>query len=233
MSPASTPQTSWIDAFEGLSGLEDGARQELLARAVRMRLPAGARVFSPGESCANWLLVVSGSVRVQMIADTGREVVLYRVRNGEACLLTTACLLGEEAYGAEGVVEIETDGVAVPYPVFRRLLDISPRFRALVFAGFGQRITDILTKLEDVAFHRLDARLARLLLRRAQGGIVDATHQDIAADLGSAREVVSRQLKTFEKQGMVSLERGRITLADRDALNRLAELSGGSGEGTA
>ena len=218
---------SWIDRLQGGATLEPAARAELAAQARSMRLEPGTCVFSPGDVCSSWLVVVSGSIRVQMIADTGREVVLYRVGNGESCLLTTACLLGEELYSAEGIVETETWGIAVPMPAFRKLIGTSDRFRSLVFSGLGRRITDILTTLEEVAFHRLDARLARLLLRRAPGGALDTTHQDIAADLGSAREVVSRQLKTFERQGLVALERGRVVLADRAALERLASLGTG------
>ncbi len=218
------PQDDWIRAFPGLDALEPAARAELAARAMVMPLAPGTQVFAPGDVCANWLLVISGSVRVQMIADTGREVVLYRITNGDACLLTTACLLGAELYAAEGIVETETIGVAVPVPVFSHLVDTSARFREEVFSGLGRRIADILTTLEDVAFHRLDARLARFLLRRAVGGALEGTHQEIAAELGSAREVVSRQLKNLEKRGLVILERGRIGIADRAALERLAAM---------
>lgn len=219
---------AWIDRLQGGTTLEPAARAELAAQARALRFEPGTCVFSPGDVCSNWLVVISGSIRVQMIADTGREVVLYRVGNGESCLLTTACLLGEELYSAEGIVETETHGVAIPMPAFRMLIGTSERFRSLVFSGLGRRITDILTTLEEVAFHRLDARLARLLLRRAPDGAVEATHQELAADLGSAREVVSRQLKAFERQGLVTLERGRIMLADRAALERRASIGNGA-----
>lgn len=215
-------EADWTMRFAALSVLEPSARHRLRQHARRLELPAGARVFSPGDPCSAWLLVESGAIRVQMTADTGREILLYRVEPGESCVLTTACLLGQDVYSAEGLVESDAVGIAVPTPVFRRLLDDYPTFRDMVFMGFGRRITDILMTLEDAVFHRIDERLARLLLRRGGDGGFEATHQDLAVDLGSAREVVSRQLKAFERGGLIGLERGRISLRDRAGLQRMA-----------
>ncbi|MBB4303807.1 CRP/FNR family transcriptional regulator [Rhodobium orientis] len=222
MSEAMQPAGDWVAAFPALVQLDAPARAALSAAGQRMTLPPGAEVFAPGDPCRAWLLVESGSVRVQMTSDTGREVVLYRVGPTESCILTTACLLGEELYSATGIVETETVGIAVGVGAFRRLLEDSAGFRDLVFAGFGRRFTDILMRLEDVAFHRLDIRLARLLLARAADGSVDATHQDIAVELGSVREVVSRQLKTLERDGLIQLDRGRIEIRDPAGLQRIA-----------
>ena len=213
--------SSWIADFDGLQRLAPEDRALLAARAQRMELPAGATVFSPGAPCGVYLLVLTGSVRVQMIADTGREIVLYRVRRGESCVLTTACLLGEEAYSAEGVVEEPTVGIAVPAPVFDDLIARSDAFRRFVFAGYGRRVADILATMQAAVFHRVDARLARHLVERA-GGPLDVTHQDLAVELGTAREVVSRHLKAFEKRGLVRLGRGTVEVVDRLGLQRLA-----------
>jgi CRP/FNR family transcriptional regulator len=213
--------TSWIAEFDGLKRLAPEDRALLSARAQVMELPPGASVFSPGAPCGVYLLVLAGSVRVQMIADTGREIVLYRVRRGESCVLTTACLLGEEAYSAEGVVEEPTVGVAVPAPVFDDLIARSDAFRRFVFAGYGRRVADILATMQAAVFHRVDARLARHLAERPDGPL-DVTHQDLAVELGTAREVVSRHLKAFEKRGLVRLGRGAVEVVDRDALRRLA-----------
>ncbi|MCE1235063.1 MAG: Crp/Fnr family transcriptional regulator [Hyphomicrobiales bacterium] len=214
--------TSWIARFEGLAGLAPADHARLLAQARVMELPPGAVLFTPGAPCGVYLLVLDGSVRVQMIADTGREIVLYRVRRGESCVLTTACLLGEEAYSAEGVVEEPTVGVAVPAPVFDELIARSDAFRRFVFAGYGRRVADILATMQAAVFHRIDARLARHLAARAERSI-EVTHQDLAVELGTAREVVSRCLKAFEKRGLVRLGRGSVVVVDRPALQRLGE----------
>lgn len=214
--------TNWIEEVEGLSRLSREDRALLLDRARVLDLPAGTVVFSPGSPCGVYLLVLEGSIRVQMIADTGREIVLYRVRRGESCVLTTACLLGEEVYSAEGVVEEPTVGVAVPVAAFDELMARSDAFRRFVFAGYGRRVADILATMQAAVFHRVDARLARHLAGR-DGGPIDVTHQDLAVELGTAREVVSRHLKAFEKRGLVRLGRGTVEVVDRAGLARLGE----------
>lgn len=216
--------SSWISGFDAFARLTPEDHALLGARAQVVEMPAGAVVFTPGAPCAHYLLVLDGSIRVQMIADTGREIVLYRVRPGESCVLTTACLLGGEAYAAEGVVETATVGVAVPSPVFDELMARSDVFRRFVFAGYGRRVADILATMQAAVFHSVDTRLARHLAHRGGEPIV-VTHQDLAVELGTAREVVSRRLKAFEKRGLVRLGRGTVEVVDRAALARLGETS--------
>ena len=210
----------WIELFPELAGLTSAERTRLAERSHRVEIPAGAIVFSPGVPCGAYILVLDGSVRVQMIADTGREIVLYRVRRGESCVLTTAALVGEEAYSAEGVVEVPTSAVTVPRPIFDELLSGSDVFRRFVFAGFGRRVAEILGTMQSAVFHRVDARLARLLA--ATAAPITLTHQQIAGELGTAREVVSRHLKAFERRGLVRLGRGTVDVVDRPGLDRLA-----------
>jgi len=215
-----TPSTDWLSLFPELAGLGDADRRRLVERAHRVDLPAGAVVFTPGAPCGAYILVLDGSVRVQMIADTGREIVLYRVRRGESCVLTTAALVGEEAYSAEGVVEMPTAAVTVPRAVFDDLVAGSDAFRRFVFAGFGRRVAEILATMQAAVFHRIDVRLARLLL--TSDAPIGATHREIAAELGTAREVVSRHLEAFERRGLVRRGRGTIEIVDRAGLDRMA-----------
>jgi len=215
-----------ISHFPGLETIAPDDRAALEAGARIATLPAGQKVFEPAAPCAAYLLVVDGAVRVQMTAGTGREMVLYRVMPGESCVLTTACLLGEEAYATEGVVERETRAIVVPAALFKTLIARSDAFRDFVFRGFGRRVSDILAKMEAAVFLPVDARLAEALIARAANGRVTLTHGALAADLGSAREVISRHLKAFEQQGLVSLSRGVIELIDRRGLARIASGSG-------
>ncbi|MDK9697507.1 MAG: Crp/Fnr family transcriptional regulator [Siculibacillus sp.] len=217
-----TRNDDWLASFPELAGLTSEQRTRLRERSHRLEAPAGAIVFSPGIPCGAYLLVLDGSVRVQMIADTGRQIVLYRVRRGESCVLTTSALLGEEAYAAEGVVETPTSAVSVPRAVFDELLSISDVFRRFVFTGYGRRVAEILATMQAAVFHRVEPRLARLLGAAVPPIVV--THQEIAAELGSAREVVSRHLKAFERRGLVRLGRGVVEIVDRAGLDRLAAL---------
>ncbi len=215
----------WIERFGDLANLGSDDLARLGERAKIVEIPSGTVAFSPGSPCGAYLLVLDGSVRVQMLADTGREIVLYRVHPGESCVLTTACLVGNEVYAAEGIVEEATTAVVVPRPLFDELMGRSEVFRRFVFAGFGRRVSEILSTMQAAVFHRIDARLARHLTACGPGPIV-ATHKDLAVELGTAREVVSRHLKAFEKRGLVRLGRGTVDLLDRGGLLRLAELDG-------
>lgn len=215
---------AWIASFPHLGSLAAEDRQLLLDAAQRVSLQAGAVLFAPGAPAAGFVLVLDGTVRVQKVSSTGREIVLYRVSGGESCILTTACLLAEQRYDAEAVVETDgVDAVLVPRNAFDALMANSAGFRRFVFADYASRITDLLHLVEEVAFERIDKRLAQRLLARADvTGHLAATHQTLAVELGSAREVVSRHLKEFQRRGWLTLTRGHIHLLDREGLQQLA-----------
>lgn len=207
-----------------LAGLEPEMRGMLLDAARFARIPAGSVLFRPGDSCAGWLIVARGSVRVQLVDAEGHEIVLYRVGRGESCILTTCCLMAGNGYEAEGVVETELHALLVPRALFEQLLDRSRAFRHLVFSSFAVRLADLLGLVSQVAFARMDVRLAAVILDRGRcsGGLLEVRHQDLAAELGTAREVVSRQLKEFERRGWVRLRRCAIEILDTAALSELA-----------
>ncbi|RMF41527.1 MAG: Crp/Fnr family transcriptional regulator [Alphaproteobacteria bacterium] len=221
---ADTGGESWIERFEGLAGLPEPIRDTLIARSKLVTLPAGARVFGPGNVPESLLLLVEGTVRVSQTSESGREIVLYRVEAGESCVLTTACLLAHEAYLAEGIAETDLRAVAIPRTVFDELISRSTEFRDFVLAAYARRITDLFRVVDDVAFGKIDMRLAGRLLELAGGADgLQVTHQQLATELGTAREVVSRQLSEFQRRGWIALSRGRVAITDAAALRRLAE----------
>lgn len=209
--------------FPALQELEENSVRILEQSSRVVSLRAGAKPFEAGMPCDNFLMLVSGRIRVQQVSESGREIVLYRVAGGETCVLTTAFLLAHESYSAEAVAETDISGLAVPKATFDRLLAESKRFRDFVFMTFASRIADLILLVEEVAFAKVDIRLAQRLLDLSDpSGTLLLTHQDLAVELGTAREVVSRQLKEFERRGWIRLERGRIELRDRNALGALA-----------
>lgn len=213
----------WWNAFPALKDIQDPKWRALMGNVRAVTIPPGTAVFHAGETCRSYLFVLEGSVRVEKIAENGREIVLYRVGRGETCLLTTSCLIAKEHYPAEGVTETEVLAVALPEKLFHEALAISSEFRAFVFASFGARMTDLILLVEAITFGHGDVRLARWLLESGSApGEVVATHQQLAAELGTAREVVSRFLKEFERQGLVRLARGRIVITNRPGLEALA-----------
>lgn len=210
----------WIDRFPGLSTLDEPIRQTLIERSQVVDLPEGKVIFGPGKAPENLLLLLDGTVRVQQVSDNGREIVLYRVQAGESCVLTTACLLAYEDYRAEGLAETAVRAVAIPRAVFEDLIARSSVFRRFVFTAYSKRITDLFVVIEEVAFKRIDIRLAQKLLELGRGsGHVHLTHQQLATELGSAREVISRQLQEFQRRGWISATRGDVALTDIKALD--------------
>ena len=188
--------------------------------AQPVSLPAGHMLFDVDSPCRAFLWLVSGTIRVTRPLGSGREILLYRVQPGESCILTVSCLLGDAAYPARGVIESDAHGAALSRDHFIRLIEQSPPVRQFIFRFFGERLARLLELIEQVAFRRLDQRLAALLL--ANSGSVEATHQKLADELGSVREVVSRILEDFQEQRIVQLERGQIRILDRVALERRA-----------
>ncbi|MFO1037274.1 MAG: Crp/Fnr family transcriptional regulator [Geminicoccaceae bacterium] len=206
-----------------LSRLPEGIRRRVQEEAVRIEVPAGTVLFRPGDACAMYVLLTRGTVRVQLVTSTGHQILLYRVEQGETCVLTTSCLIAHEAYGAEGVAETDVAGLGLTPALFERLLAESNEFRRMVFTDFGRRLADLMVLLNEVAFRRMDARLADWLVQTAarEGTTLRHTHQDVAVELGTAREVVSRQLKEFERDGLLSLARGRIDVLDTRTLRQI------------
>ena len=168
------------------------------------------------------LLLLSGSVRVQQTSETGREVFLYRVGPGESCVLTTACMLADEDYSAEGIAESDVEAVVIPRSVFDELVGRSSLFRSFVFQAYSHRIADLFGLIDDIVFQRMDVRLAARLLEMESGGLISATHQAIAVELGTAREVISRILGEFHRRALVETARGEIRITNRAGLERLA-----------
>jgi CRP/FNR family transcriptional regulator, anaerobic regulatory protein len=211
--------SSWIDHFPQLRTNDESALGPVLAAATTVTLPSAQTVFHAGALCDQYLLVISGSVRVQLVTGNGREVVLYRVGAGQSCVLTTSCLIAGERYPAEGVTESETAAVALGKALFERGLAGSDHFRRFVFASFSLRLAQVIARMEEVAFGSIDARLARVLAAGAPR--LRITHEGLAVELGTAREVVSRHLKNYESLGLIALHRGEIEVLDATALTRI------------
>ncbi len=224
LGPDALRATDWTDQFRGLATMSQGVRAELTARSRVLRVPAGSVIFGPGKAPENLLLLLEGTVRVQQVGENGREIVLYRVHAGESCVLTTACLLAYEDYTAEGIAETDLEAVAIPRATFEDLIARSPEFRRFVFTAYSRRITDLFTVIQEVAFGRVDLRLAQKLLELANGeDVVPRTHQSLATEIGTAREVVSRQLHEFQRRGWVAGGRGQVRLTDHAALRAFVE----------
>lgn len=208
--------------FPMFGGMPADRLDELLSTAPLRHVKAGRVVFERKTRCEGFPLLLEGSVRVTTRSSSGREIVLYRVGPGEGCILSGGCLLGRNDYTAGGVAESDVTLLLISRAVFEEFILKFPPFRHFVFEMYGSRLAEVMEMVDEVAFRKLDTRLARLLVQR--GPVVDATHQNLADELGSVRVFISRLLRSFEERGWVRLERERVTVVDPKSLLEFSHL---------
>lgn len=201
-------------------------RSALAETAVVVRLRAGEYFLREGDTCAHFAVVASGKMRVFKLAESGHEITLYHVGPGEACPLNVSCILSDSPVPAMARVEEDVEAIIVPAATFRRWVAQHESLRTFVFQMFAFRLTEVMSLVEEVAFRRMDQRLARRLTElfslEGAAGSIEITHAQLAADLGTAREVVSRLLKEFERLGAIQLSRGKILARNPALLGSLA-----------
>lgn len=193
--------------------------REFQQSAFYARIPAGKDVFVEGDAVGAIALLISGVVRVYKIGETGREITLYRFGLGQSCILTANAILSQQSFPAIATVERDAEAVMVPADLFREWVGRYDLWRKFVFDLLSLRLSSVMAIVEEVAFQRMDARVVQLLLsREAKDGIIRITHQEIAAELGSSREVISRILEDFTERGLIRSGRGRVEILDRNSL---------------
>lgn len=208
----------------GMGSLEPALAFAIDHEAVALDRPAGTVLFDAGSPCSGLLVLERGLVRVSRLAEDGRELQLYRVEPGETCVLTVSCLLGRADYPARGVADGAVHGVYLPAALFERLSAASTPFREFVFRSFSERVTSLVDLAAAVTFGHLDRRLARALLERVRTSgriVLEVTHTDLASELASARESVSRLLGGFADAGLLEQGRGTIKVLDKARLEAL------------
>ena len=218
--PDTTAIQRALELLEPLRNAPAGCMERLERETVLLRVPAGTRLFDEQAACTAFPIVLDGAIRVSKLGPDGREITLYRVTPGESCVLTSGCLLGGTPYSASRIAESEVTMIGMKQPLFDTFLREHEPFRHHVFGLFAGRLAELTLLVEEVAFRRLDQRLAGLLA--ARGPMLRTTHQALADELGSVREIVTRVLGQFAAAGWVSLARERINVTDGDSLLRLA-----------
>jgi CRP/FNR family transcriptional regulator len=193
--------------------------REFMRTAFLTRIPAGRDVFTEGDPTEAIALLISGEVRVYKIGETGREITLYRFGLGQSCILTANAILSRQSFPAIATVEHDAEAVMIPADVFRDWVSRYDLWRDFVFDLLSQRLSSVMALVDEVAFRRMDARVAAFLLQRSRReNPIPVTHQEIAADLGSSREVVSRILEDFVGRNLIRLTRGSVEVLDFPAL---------------
>jgi CRP/FNR family transcriptional regulator len=211
------------DALPVLADADPALARALREQGFLARIPAGRDVFVEGQQVDAIPLLVAGTVRVYQIGETGREVTLYRFRPGESCVLTATAILTRQTFPAIATVERDAEAVMIPAAAFRAWVAEHEEWRDFFVGLVAQRLASVMNLVDEVAFRRLDQRVAALLASRARRtNPIPITHQEIAAELGSAREAVSRVLEDLRARGLIGSARGRIEVPDLETLERVA-----------
>ena len=209
----------WLHVFPPLQGLDGMHLARAQSSVTFPELDGGDVAYHQGWECPNYVMCLEGGTRTFKTSSNGREMVIYRVGPGSTCVFTTQCLLAGGTFPAESVAETPTRLAALPAATFHDLMSDSPAFRQFVLDDYANLLGSMITLVDEIAFSGLDERLARRLVSEAgSGDIVSKTHQQLAADLGSVREVISRYLGEWERQGWIKTARGSVQILDRGAL---------------
>ena len=196
--------------------------REFQQAAFLAKIPKGRDVFLEGSQVDAIALLISGVVRVYKIGETGREITLYRFGNGQSCILTANAILSQKTFPAIATVEKEAEAVMIPADTFRDWVMRYDLWREFVFDLLSQRLSTVIAVVDEIAFRRMDARIASLLLARVQTqNPIRITHQEIASELGSSREVISRLLEDFSERGLIRSGRGEVEILDRQGLEAI------------
>lgn len=189
-----------------------GLLRDFVAAGQVIHLPRGHQIYMQGDACQAIAFLFSGAVRVFKCSESGREITLYEIVPGETCILNAACIIGRRGYPANAVTLMDCHALLIPAESFRELMARHEPLRIFVYALLGQRLTEIMELVEEVAFRRMDDRVRDYLLEKSCDGILQATHQTIANDLGTSREVVTRILRNLEIMGEIIVSRSKITV---------------------
>jgi CRP/FNR family transcriptional regulator, anaerobic regulatory protein len=202
----------FLGAFPFFRNCPDSVIKDIIAVLRPQNFPEKQPVFRVGDVCGAIAFLLSGRIRVYTMGDSGREITLYDVEKGQVCILNVACILSHQSYPALATITRDASALLMQSSEFLRLVDTYPEMREFVFSGLGSRLLSMMSLVEEVAFRKLDERLREYLVRKSENGMVLATHQKIANDLGTSREIVTRVLQDFEQRGMVRLSRNQITV---------------------
>ncbi|KPJ99564.1 MAG: hypothetical protein AMK71_09550 [Nitrospira bacterium SG8_35_4] len=215
--------TKLIQLFPFLNDAGEELREQMVKHFSIVKAPKGNCLFLEGDECSNFPLILAGSVRVYKLGESGKEITLYRLGPGDGCIMTASCILSRTGFPAIASVEEPLEMAVLPSAVFQSWMGRYEIWRNYIFGLVANNLSAIMATLEEVAFQRMDVRIAEFILKHAEKSDngIKITHQDIALELGTSREVVSRILKHFESDKLISLKRGAIMLTDMERFRQM------------
>jgi CRP/FNR family transcriptional regulator, anaerobic regulatory protein len=212
-------------SFPFLNKIKPDMLKKFIETIKIWKYPIGTMILEEGSSCTNMVFVLDGIIRVYKLSPEGKEITLYRLKNGETCVLSVSCIMGNLHYPAMAEVEEEVILGVISAEFYKELFLAEVACQQFIFNTISTRLQEVMLLIDEVVFKNMDERLAKLILQKLDKddieGKLDMTHEKIAIELGTAREVVSRLLKDFEKKNIVSLSRGKIIIKNKEFLKKI------------
>ena len=216
----------FLEIFPAFQKMPAGVVERILSLARRKKIPAGKYVYSEGDYCQAFTFIITGEVRVFKMGETGREITLYDLGRGDSCIINASCILSAVPTPANAMTTVECDALLLSAADFKALTEEFAEVREYVFKVLSENLANVMTLVEEIAFKHIDERLVEYLEEKSEQGKISATHQKIAADLGTSREVISRLLKDMERKGRVALSRNLVRILDVTPITDAAKNTG-------
>ncbi len=213
--------TTIHSAFGFLKSCDNNNYKEFLYEAIHVQLKKGSCIFEQGDECTHLALMLSGTAKIYTLAETGREITLYRIEAGQSCILTASCIQSNNRFPAFAICESNIEAILIPSNFLQKWLAESTTWQHYIFGLISQRMASVISLVEEIAFNKLDQRIARLLIQyqnKSTSSAIHVTHHAIASELGTSREVVSRILLNFQSSRLVNLTRGSIVVLNSDEI---------------
>ncbi len=213
-----------LSDFQSLPFLEhltDEERMRMEQCAYTRSCAKSSLIYSPEQECLGLVMVLSGEVRAVMLSQEGREIVLYRLKSGDTDVLSASCVVNQITFETQMISDTDCELLIIPAVCLSAFKENNIHVRCFIFEKLGERFSDVMHRMQEMLFTRIDSRLAQALLHRAEQtgkAEIAVTHEQLAAEINSSREVVSRTLKSMEKQKLLRLGRGMVTVIDKTKL---------------
>lgn len=197
-------------------------RKESILKSVKK----GSMLLYPGADCDYLPFMLTGNIKVHRTAENGREIILYHINSGESCILSALGILNDTVFPVSAIIEQSGDVLLVPARLLKTLVDNYSGWRNYVFSLYNKRFIVVLELIDEILFRKLDIRLAKFLItnKDSKNKIFNMTHQSLAEELGSSREVISRILKTLSSKKLITYQRNEISICDIDSLKKMSEV---------
>ena len=227
MSPARTEKdvSNFLELFPVLKEADSSAKKEFSQTARFQNIPAQKIIYHTGDECKYFALVISGSIRVFYNTPTGNEATYYRVKKGECCVLTASCLMNGTTFPAIARAEEDVQALILPSSIVREWTHKHKVWSEYILSIISSKMTKIATTMNHLTFCTLNCRIASVLLEKSEkSSTLKITHNEIALEIGSAREAVSRTLKEFEKKELIKMARNTIEILNPSGLKNITTL---------